>query len=178
MLVWRLSFSMDLTALGTALAAANVSALTSSTGAEVSFEKPEWQHGAFTKALLDAFDDPAADIDRNGPINSNGLAAYVAHRVPTISAIRLTNKSVSDRRRRTILDRYGPARVDMDLITLQPMRIGAPWPLFLHGGADAGPPKALCMAQAGNAASNDDHVKSHGRAMLPFNGLSAIRVTS
>jgi uncharacterized caspase-like protein len=47
--------SMDSTALRTALAAANVSVLTSSSGAEVSLETPELQHGAFTKALLDAF---------------------------------------------------------------------------------------------------------------------------
>jgi hypothetical protein len=74
--------SMDSTALRTALPAANVSVLTSSTGVEVSFEKPELQHGAFTKALLDAFDDPAADINRNGLITPNGLATYVANRVP------------------------------------------------------------------------------------------------
>jgi Caspase domain len=66
--------SMDSTALRAALAAANVSVLTSSTGSEVSYETPELQHGAFTKALLDAFDDPAADIDRNGLITPSGLA--------------------------------------------------------------------------------------------------------
>jgi WD40 repeat protein len=76
---------MDSTALRTTLAAANVSVLTSSTGAEVSFELPELQHGAFTKALLDAFDDPAADTNRNGLINTTGLAAYVADRVPMLT---------------------------------------------------------------------------------------------
>ncbi len=58
--------AMDATALQTALAAANVSVLTSSKGTEVSYEAPELQHGAFTKALLDAFNDPAADINRSG----------------------------------------------------------------------------------------------------------------
>src|SRR5215469_992036 len=77
--------SMDSTALRTALAAANVSVLTSSTGAEVSFEQPELQHGAFTKALLDAFDDPAADVNRNGLITPNGLATYVANHVPMLT---------------------------------------------------------------------------------------------
>jgi uncharacterized caspase-like protein len=67
------------------LAAANVSVLTSSTGVEVSFEKPELQHGAFTKVLLDAFDDPAVDVNRNGLITPNGLAAYIANRVPTLT---------------------------------------------------------------------------------------------
>ena len=65
--------SMDSTALRTALAAANVSVLTSSTGPEVSYETPELQHGAFTKALLDAFDDPAADVNRNGLITPQAL---------------------------------------------------------------------------------------------------------
>ena len=51
--------SMDSTALRTALAAANVSVLTSSTGAEVSLENEDWGHGAFTKVLLEALNDPA-----------------------------------------------------------------------------------------------------------------------
>jgi uncharacterized caspase-like protein len=77
--------SMDSTALRTALAAANVSVLTSSSGSEVSYETPDLQHGAFTKALLDAFDDPAADVNRNGLITPTGLAAYIANRVPMLT---------------------------------------------------------------------------------------------
>jgi len=77
--------SMDSTALRTALAAANVSVLTSSTGTEVSYETPELQHGAFPRALLDAFDDPAADVNRNGLITPTGLAAYVENRVPMLT---------------------------------------------------------------------------------------------
>jgi hypothetical protein len=77
--------SMDSTALRTALAAANVSVLTSSSGPEVSYETAELQHGAFTKALLDAFDDPEADMNKNGLISTNGLAAYVANRVPMLT---------------------------------------------------------------------------------------------
>jgi uncharacterized caspase-like protein/WD40 repeat protein len=77
--------SMDSTALRTALAAANVSVLTSSSGPEVSYETPELQHGAFTRALLDAFDDPAADVNRNGLITPTGLAAYVENRVPMLT---------------------------------------------------------------------------------------------
>ena len=60
-------------------------AYTSSTGAEVWFEQPELQHGAFTKALLDAFDDPTADVNRNGLITPNGLATYVANHVPMLT---------------------------------------------------------------------------------------------
>ncbi len=77
--------SMDSTALRTSLAAANVSVLTSSTGPEVSYETPELQHGAFTKALLDAFDDPAADVNRNGLITPTALAAYIENRVPMLT---------------------------------------------------------------------------------------------
>jgi len=77
--------SMDSTALRTALAAANVSVLTSSTGPEVSFENKDWDHGAFTKVLLNAFDDPAADINKNGLITPNGLATFVANRVSMLT---------------------------------------------------------------------------------------------
>ena len=80
--------SMDSTTLRTALAAANVSVLTSSTGPEVSYETPELEHGAFTKALLDAFDDPAADINRNGLISPTGLANYIGSRVPMLTGDR------------------------------------------------------------------------------------------
>jgi hypothetical protein len=34
---------------------------------------------------LDAFDDPAADINRNGLITPNGRATYVANRVPMLT---------------------------------------------------------------------------------------------
>ena len=77
--------AMDSSALRASLAAANVSVLTSSTGTEVSYESPGLQHGAFTKALLDAFDDPEADINKNGLISTNGLAAYIANRVPMLT---------------------------------------------------------------------------------------------
>jgi uncharacterized caspase-like protein len=77
--------AMDGTALHTALAAANVTVLTSSSGSEVSREDPAWQHGAFTKVLLDAFNDPAADINRNSLISPNGLAAYVTTRVSSLT---------------------------------------------------------------------------------------------
>ena len=79
------TLAMDSTMLRSVLAAANVSVLTSSSGPEVSYEKPELQHGAFTKALLDAFDDPAADIDRNGLITASGLEHYVENRVPMLT---------------------------------------------------------------------------------------------
>lgn len=59
--------------------------LTSSKGSETSEERDAWQHCAFTKALLDAFNDPAADINRNGLISPTGLANYLATRVPMLT---------------------------------------------------------------------------------------------
>jgi uncharacterized caspase-like protein len=76
---------MDSTALRVGLAAANVTVLTSSSGEQTSREDPAWQHGAFTKVLLDALSDPDADLDRNGLIGVNGLAHYVAARVASLT---------------------------------------------------------------------------------------------
>jgi WD40 repeat protein len=79
------TIAMDSTALRTGLAAANVTVLTSSRGSEVSFEHADWHHGAFTKVLLDAFDDPAADLHRNRLISVIGLTNYVAMSVPKLT---------------------------------------------------------------------------------------------
>jgi hypothetical protein len=79
------ALAMDSTALRTGLAAANVTVLTSSSGSQVSREDKAWEHGAFTRALLDAFNDPAADINRNGLINPTGLGNYVKTRVESLT---------------------------------------------------------------------------------------------
>ena len=73
--------ALDADALRVGLAAANVTVLTSSRGSETSEERDTWQHGVFTKALLDAFDDPAADINHNRLISTTGLANYLTKRV-------------------------------------------------------------------------------------------------
>jgi WD40 repeat protein len=79
------TMAMDSTVLRAALAAANVTVLTSSTGTQVSREDPAWEHGAFTKALLDAFNDPTADINHNSLISTNGLAAYLTAHVASLT---------------------------------------------------------------------------------------------
>jgi hypothetical protein len=76
---------VDAVALRHALAAANVTVLTSSGGREVSLEDDAWQHGAFTRALLDALNDPAADPDRVGLINASALAHYIARHVASLT---------------------------------------------------------------------------------------------
>jgi hypothetical protein len=77
--------AMDATALRTGLAAANVTVLTSSRGDQKSREDAGWGHGAFTKALLDALNDPTADTNRTGLINATGLANYVAGHVASLT---------------------------------------------------------------------------------------------
>jgi WD40 repeat protein len=65
--------------LRSALAAGNVTVLTSSTADKISREDEKWQHGAFTKVLLDALgsaDD--IDTDHNGVISMAELTAYMA----------------------------------------------------------------------------------------------------
>ena len=69
----------------TSLAAANVTVLTSSSGQQVSREDPAWGHGAFTKALIDALADPAADPDRKGLVSASGLTHYVATHVSALT---------------------------------------------------------------------------------------------
>jgi len=84
------AIAIDADVLRTGLAAANVTVLTSSKGSETSEERDTWQHGAFTKALLDAFNDPAADINHNGLISTTGLANYLMKRVPELTDGRQT----------------------------------------------------------------------------------------
>lgn len=77
--------TLDADALRIGLAAANVTVLTSSSGSETSQKRDAWQHGPFTKVLLDAFNDPAADTNRNGLISTTGLANDLAKRVPALT---------------------------------------------------------------------------------------------
>jgi WD40 repeat protein len=65
--------------LRSVLASSNVTVLTSSTADKVSREDEKWQHGAFTKVLLDALDSgDEIDTDRNGVISMAELTAYMA----------------------------------------------------------------------------------------------------
>jgi WD40 repeat protein len=71
-----------------ALDLANVTVLTSSKGDQTSREDPLWQHGAFTKLLLDALSGAATDIQTDhGVITVNQLVDYLEKSLPA-----LTNK--------------------------------------------------------------------------------------
>ncbi|WP_158599931.1 caspase family protein [Azospirillum cavernae] len=70
-------------------ATSRVSVLTSSSADQPSRERPEWGHGAFSKALLDAFHD-GADRDKNGMISVSELADYLKQHVAALSGQKIT----------------------------------------------------------------------------------------
>jgi Caspase domain len=72
--------------LRSVLAASNVTVLTSSTADKVSREDEKWQHGAFTKVLLDALGSgDEVDTDRNGVISMTELTAYMANHLDELT---------------------------------------------------------------------------------------------
>jgi hypothetical protein len=69
------------------LASSNVTVLTSSSADKLSREDEKWQHGAFTKVLLDALgsaDD--IDTDHNGVISMTELTSYIAKHLEELTA--------------------------------------------------------------------------------------------
>jgi uncharacterized caspase-like protein len=63
--------------------APSVTVLTSSSAGETSIERPEWQNGAFTEALLEAL--RRADYDKNTLISITDISRYLAKRVPELT---------------------------------------------------------------------------------------------
>ena len=59
--------------------------LAASTGSESSLEHPDWGHGAFTKALLEAIEQGLADYSEDGIIYLRELDLYVADRVEALT---------------------------------------------------------------------------------------------
>jgi uncharacterized caspase-like protein len=75
--------AVDASQLRAALAAANVTVLTSSSGQENSIEDERWQNGAFTQVFLDALGQ-AADSDRNSVVSMSELTRYITDGVPRL----------------------------------------------------------------------------------------------
>jgi WD40 repeat protein len=77
---------LDINALVNELASTENGAVTftSSTRKEYSLEKSEWEHGAFTKALLEGFGGKAAIPGKN-KITVNSLDVYVSERVKELT---------------------------------------------------------------------------------------------
>jgi WD40 repeat protein len=71
--------------LRSTMSASNVTVLTSSTSHETSGEDEKWNHGAFTKVLLDALGKDA-DENHDGLISMSELTHYLAAHVPTLTA--------------------------------------------------------------------------------------------
>jgi WD40 repeat protein len=59
--------------------------LAASTGREFSLEHPDWEHGAFTKALVEALGQGQADYSNDGTVNLRELDMYVADRVEELT---------------------------------------------------------------------------------------------
>jgi len=88
LLTAQASTSLPADALRAAIASSNVTVLTSSKADTLSREDAAWQHGAFTKVLLDALSGSAVDIDadHNGVISMLQLTAYVAKELSRLTA--------------------------------------------------------------------------------------------
>jgi WD40 repeat protein len=63
---------------------ANAVVLASSTGSELSQERAEWQHGAFTQAILEGLSG-AADYNKDGVVSVDELNLYVKERVKKLT---------------------------------------------------------------------------------------------
>ena len=79
------SVAFDAAQLRAALAATNITVLTSSSGSELSRENEAWKHGAFTHVFLEALGS-ASDGDRNGVLSVTELTGYLARHVPRLTS--------------------------------------------------------------------------------------------
>jgi hypothetical protein len=79
--------AVDTTAIINELATTDRGAVVfaSSTGREVSQENEAWHNGAFTAALLAAFQDGGADLVRDGKITTSELDVFVTERVKELT---------------------------------------------------------------------------------------------
>jgi WD40 repeat protein len=78
------NFAPNADRLRAAMASGNVSVLTSSSATEFSREDEDWQHGAFTKVLIEAL-GKAADENNDGMISMSELTAYLSIRLPALT---------------------------------------------------------------------------------------------
>ena len=59
--------------------------MAASTGREFSLEHPDWQHGAFTQALIEGLEQGLADYSQDGTISLRELDLYLAERVEALT---------------------------------------------------------------------------------------------
>ena len=79
------AIAVDVDALRTGLAAANVTVLPSSKGSETSEERDAWGHGAFTKALLEALSGQVDLFRGRREITVAGLEFWLSERVKELT---------------------------------------------------------------------------------------------
>jgi uncharacterized caspase-like protein len=79
--------TVDVNSVASELAAAEngIVVFASSTGRELSFERQEWGHGAFTLALVEGIAQGKADLLHAGTVTLAELDAYLADRVKTLT---------------------------------------------------------------------------------------------
>jgi hypothetical protein len=79
--------TVDVNSVASELAAAEngVVVFASSTGRELSFEREDWGHGAFTLALVEGIAQGKADLLHGGTVTVSELDAYLADRVKTLT---------------------------------------------------------------------------------------------
>lgn len=76
----------DLSQISSSLASENIAVVLSSHPNEPSFEDEKWEHGIFTKALLESFSaDHGADSDYNGLITMTELSKFINETVAALS---------------------------------------------------------------------------------------------
>jgi uncharacterized caspase-like protein len=76
----------DVTSIANELASAENGAVVfaSSTGRQFSLERPEWNNGAFTKALIEGLNGKA-DYTKKGKVSINMLDLYLSERVKELT---------------------------------------------------------------------------------------------
>ena len=59
--------------------------MSATTGRGYSYERDEWGHGAFTKALLEGISDAKADFNNDGMVTIKEIDLYMTQRVKTLT---------------------------------------------------------------------------------------------
>lgn len=68
----------------------NVSIITASTANQAAFEDSQWQHGAFTKVLIEALSTKKADTNADGYTTLNELFDYTKKKLPILTQTKRT----------------------------------------------------------------------------------------
>ena len=59
--------------------------MTATTGNSYSYERKEWGHGAFTKAIIEGLQQAKADFDKDNLLSIKELDLYITNRVKQLT---------------------------------------------------------------------------------------------